>query len=369
MRTHRAQDRLTYALAALGCLISACFGTTSAATPTQTSSTDSGPPQSADARLRARQTQDGPRGAVDLAFVGDMHFQLHLAAMLDHPAGALGPITRTLKRADLAMANLESSITERGVPQPKDYHFRTKPAALDVLAAAGVDVVTMGNNHAVDYGPVGLADTLRAIRRSPIPVVGIGRDSAAAYRPSSASVRGTDIAFLAASAKRERTSAAWPAGPDSPGIAVDLGTGSPLLAAVRDAAKRADVVVVYLHWGVEQQECPGAKQRATAQTLADAGADVIVGSHAHVLLGSGWLGHTYVSYGLGNFLWYHNHEPESGVLQVRIEDGDVVAGSFSPARIQLFGRPLPLHGRQRAAAIAAWTRLRACTGLAAKPTS
>jgi poly-gamma-glutamate synthesis protein (capsule biosynthesis protein) len=296
-----------------------------------------------------------------------MHFQLHLAAMLDHPEGALGTITRALERADLAMANLESSITERGVPEPKDFHFRTSPPALDVLAAAGLDVVTMGNNHAVDYGPVGLADTIRAIRHSPIPVVGIGRDAAAAYQPYIATVRETDIAFLAASTKRERTSAAWSAGPGSAGIAVDLGPGSPLDDAVRNAAELADVVVVYLHWGVEEQRCPGGRQRATARTLANAGADIIVGSHAHVLLGSGWMGDTYVSYGLGNFLWYHNHEPQTGVLRVRIEDGAVAAGSFTPARMQLFGRPSPLHGRERAAAIDHWTRLRACTGLTAKP--
>ena len=263
--------RLPYALAALGCLISACVGATSAVAPTHPSSSAGAPSQST-AIAPPKNTDDKPRGVVTLAFVGDMHFQLHLAAMLDHPDGALGPITKTLQRADLAMANLESSITARGLPEPKDYHFRTRAPALDVLAAAGIDVVTMGNNHSVDYGPVGLADTIHAIAHSPIPVVGIGRDWAAAYRPHIASVRGTDVAFLAASTKRERTSAAWSAGPDTPGIAVDLGPESLLVDAVRDAGQRADVVVVYLHWGVEGQGCPGSQQRATARTLAAAGA-------------------------------------------------------------------------------------------------
>jgi poly-gamma-glutamate synthesis protein (capsule biosynthesis protein) len=176
------------------------------------------------------------------------------------------------------------------------------------------------------------------------------------------------VAFLAASTKHERTSAAWSAGPRTPGIAVALDPRAPaLLDAVRAAAQRADVVVVYLHWGVEDQGCPGAKQRATAEALADAGADVIVGSHAHVLQGAGWIGDTYVSYGLGNFLWYHNHDPETGVLRVRIEDGEVVAGALAPARIRLFGRPMPLHGRDRASAVADWRRLRGCTGLNAMP--
>src|SRR6185503_18947371 len=137
-----------------------------------------------------------------------------------------------------------------------------------------------------------------------------------------------------------------------------------LLAAVRNASPRVDIVVVYMHWGEELQGCPTQRQQTTAQALADAGADVVVGSHAHLLLGSGWLGDTYVDYGLGNFLWYHNHEPETGVLRLTIRDGQVVDDSWTPARMQTFGRPLPLRGEDRAAAIADWRRLQQCTALA-----
>jgi len=315
----------------------------------------------------------GPRGTVTLAFAGDVHFQLHLAALLGHPQGALGPITQTLKAADLTMVNLESSITDRGTPEAKElevagqrFYFRTSPAALDVLDAAGVDVVTMANNHGADYGPIGLADTLRAIDTSPISVVGIGRDRRAAFTPYRVSIRGTDFAFFGADgSKREGASSVWAAGPTTPGIAAaHADRPRALLAAVRAASRQADVVVVYLHWGEELQGCPTDQQRTTAQALAAAGADVVVGSHAHVLLGSGWLGDTYVDYGLGNFLWYHDHDPETGVLRLTIHDGEVVGDSWTPARIQTFGRPLPLRGADRADAIADWRRLRGCTGLA-----
>ena len=309
---------------------------------------------------------DNLGGRVTLAFAGDVHFQLHLAALLDHPRGALGPIRRTLGGADVTMLNLESSITDRGTPEPKDYHFRTSPAALDVLDKAGVDVVSMGNNHAVDYGPVGLRDTLRAVHNSPVPVVGIGRNQKAAFTPYRVSVRGTDIAILAASTRRERTSAAWAAGPEAPGIAAARAARPRLLLdAVRQASERDDVVVVYLHWGTEYQPCPSQRQRVTAQALAAAGADIIVGSHAHVLLGSGWMGDTYVNYGLGNFVWYHNHQPDTGVLQLRIRGGTVVGDSWAPAMIGAFGRPLPLSGRPRSAAVADWRELRGCAALAA----
>ena len=144
---------------------------------------------------------------------------------------------------------------------------------------------------------------------------------------------------------------------------------SALLDAVRTADRRGDVVVVYLHWGEELQGCPTSPQRSTARALADAGADIVVGSHAHVLLGSGWMGDTYVDYGLGNFLWYHDHQPESGVLQVRVRDGKVVGDALHPARLRNDGHPLPLTGRARVAAVADWRRLRACTGLAPRPAS
>ena len=318
----------------------------------------------------------GPRGTVTLAFAGDVHFQLHLAALLDHPRGALGPITRTLEAADLTMVNLESSITDRGTPEAKElevpserYYFRTSPAALDVLAAAGVDVVTMANNHGADYGPVGLRDTLAAIRTSPIPVVGIGRDREAAFTPYRVSVRGTDFAFLAGDGSmREGSSSVWAAGPTNPGIAAaHADRPRALIAAVRAASRRDDVVVVYMHWGEEFHGCPTHQQRTTAHALAAAGADVIVGSHAHVLLGSGWLGDTYVDYGLGNFLWYTDRHPDTGVLRLTVHDGQVVGDSWRPARIQTYGRPFPLRIADRAGAVADWRRLHRCTGLGSGP--
>jgi poly-gamma-glutamate synthesis protein (capsule biosynthesis protein) len=314
---------------------------------------------------------------VTLAFAGDVHFELNLAALLDRrPRGALGPIALTLADADITMVNLESAITERGTPEAKEledpgqrYHFRTSPAALDVLAAAGVDVVTVANNHGADYGPVGLQDTLRVKRTSPVPVVGIGANRRAAFTPYRVALRGSTFAFFGADGSfREGASSVWAAGVSNPGIAA-AHTDRPgaLLSAVRAASRRGDVVVVYLHWGKELQGCPTPQQHGTARALADAGADIVVGSHAHVLLGSGWMGATYVNYGLGNFLWYHDHQPESGVLRVRVEDGEVVGDSWTPAQIGADGRPMPLGGERAATAVAHWRTLRECAGLAARP--
>jgi poly-gamma-glutamate synthesis protein (capsule biosynthesis protein) len=313
---------------------------------------------------------------VTLAFAGDIHFQLQLAALLDHPRGALGPISDTLREADLTMVNLESAVAVGGAPDPKElevpsnrYWFRTSPRALDVLAAAGVDVATVANNHGADYGAGGLSETLRARRDAPVSLVGVGRNRRDAFTPYRTTIRGTEIALLAAdSSPREGMSSTWAADRTAAGIAA---AHSPhpraLLRAVRAAARTSDVVVVYLHWGTELRSCPDPLQRALARSLSEAGADVVVGSHAHVLLGTGWLGDTYVGYGLGNFVWYHDRQPETGVLQIVIRDGEVVGGRWAPARIQPDGLPLPEIGTDRRTAIAMWRNLRSCAGLSARP--
>jgi poly-gamma-glutamate synthesis protein (capsule biosynthesis protein) len=305
-----------------------------------------------------------------------MHFQIQLAGLLEHPQDSLGPVVRTLRSADVTMANLESAVTTRGTLDPKElerperrFWFRAPPSAFRFLRAAGVDVVTMANNHAVDYGPVGLADTLEAARRSPVDVIGIGRDERRALAPARVTVRGTRIAFLAADASpREGSSSTWSAGRSNPGVAdVRAGRTRALVEAVRAEARRADVVVVYLHWGSEDRSCPDPAQRRLAATMADAGADVVVGAHAHRLQGAGFRGSTYVAYGLGNFLWYHDRVRRTGVLRVHIKDGTVVGDDLVPAEVSPFGLPAPLLGRDRDSAVRAWDRLRDCARLAGGP--
>ena len=118
-----------------------------------------------------------PDRSVTLAFAGDVHFEGILRGKLAaDPAAVLAPIAPILRRADIAMVNLETAITQRGTPQAKIYTFRAPPTALDALAAAGVDVANEANNHGIDFGPVGLIDTLAARAQSKrVAVIGIGQ--------------------------------------------------------------------------------------------------------------------------------------------------------------------------------------------------
>ena len=178
----------------------------------------------------------------------------------------------------------------------------------------------MANNHGADYGAVGLRDTLAAKRTSPIPIVGIGADQTEAFAPATLEAKGLRVAVFGASQVYEMTLANWSADEDSPGIASAAPTGR-LRRAVEKAAQSHDLVVVFMHWGLDYQTCPDGLSASTAQTLADAGADVVVGGHSHRVNGAGWLGSSYVAYGLGNFVWWRSREPDSrtGVLTLSVD--------------------------------------------------
>ena len=154
--------------------------------------------------------------------------------------------------------------------------------------AAGVDVASMANNHAADYGEAGVRDSLPRSRASPVPVIGFGATAAAAYAPLHRTVNGVDVAIFAASQVRDHTLNAWTATADTPGIASAFDPA--LVKGVRAAAAAGATVVVFLHWGTEYEQCPDGDQVQLADELAAAGATAVIGTHAHVLQGAGWRG-------------------------------------------------------------------------------
>ena len=313
-----------------------------------------------------------------LAFAGDVHFEGDYRDVPSSPSSTLGPMSDILRDADLAMVNLESAVTLRDAPTSKEievpsnrYWFRAGPAALDVLARSGVDVVSVANNHGADFGLAGLLDTIRAAETSDVALVGVGRNHREAFAPHRVKVKGTDVAIHAADASfRESADAIWAAAPGSgPGLASARGPGvATLAAAVQESARTDDLVIVYLHWGEEGNACPSPTQQSLARRLEAAGADIVVGSHAHTPLGAGLHGSTYVSYGLGNFYWYHGRPPHTGVLRLSVRGGEVVADEWLPGRFRPEGgAPTPLTGDAGTAAVRDWKDLRGCTDLGPGP--
>jgi Bacterial capsule synthesis protein PGA_cap len=332
----------------------------------------------------APSAQRGPRGSgqtVTFAFAGETQFpdvidteagavSTGLPLLSDQlkadPTHVLAPVTSVLSTADVAMVNLETAITERGEPVPyKQFHFRSPATSFTALKAAGVDVVNMANNHALDYGPVGQQDTFDAIASSQFSVVGIGHDAAEAYRPYRTIVKDQRIAIFGALDHRvePQLMPRWLATDSQPGVAMST-DGTHLVDAVRAERPEVDTLVVFMHWGTETTHCGSSEQQDLAATLIAAGADIVVGSHAHRVFGAGRIGTSFVAYGLGNFTYWREdaESGRSGVLLVQATGRQVDSYSWVPARIT-HGIPIPQTGAAAAADVAEWQQRRACSGL------
>jgi poly-gamma-glutamate capsule biosynthesis protein CapA/YwtB (metallophosphatase superfamily) len=241
--------------------------------------------------------------AVTLAAVGDVTSGEQVGASVGtlgaaYPWASVGPV---LRKADLATANLEGAVSTRGVPVPnKEYHFRG-PASL--LRAAhtvgGLDVVTVANNHAGDYGSQALLDTVRDGRAAGLLVVGGGVNEGAAVSPAIATVGGLRIAFVGFS---DVNPAGFNAGLRTPGTA--KADPAVVAAAIRGARHRADIVVAWFHWGTELHPEPSARQHELAAVALGAGAQVVLGAHPHVFGGVETAPRrSVVAWTLGNFVF------------------------------------------------------------------
>jgi poly-gamma-glutamate synthesis protein (capsule biosynthesis protein) len=329
-----------------------------------TMSTAAPEPRATTTTTRSRRGSGQP---VTFAFGGDVHFEGGLRTQLaNNPSGMFAVIAPELSQADVAIVNLETAITEGGSPVPKSYNFRAPASAFEALRVAGVDVVSMANNHGLDYGPTGLADTLAAKAGTPLRVVGVGANAAEAYAPARLDVKGQRVAIIGASDVIDDTLiTAWTATDTQAGIASAKGADQQrLVEAVRAARPGVDTLVVFLHWGAEGEECPTPRQRELARALVDAGADIVVGSHTHRVMSAGRLGPALVDYGLGNFAFYNESGGSgvTGVLTATATGRDIDAYTWKPARIQ-GGVPRLLTGDAAASDLAAFDGRRACTDL------
>ena len=334
-------------------------GTTPASPPHESATTSVSPPA-------------GRSRPITIAFAGDVHFTSYLAARLNDPKTAMGPMARLLGQADLSIVNLETAITTRGEPQPKEFTFRAPPTAMLALKDAGVDVATMANNHGLDYGPVSVPDALAASRATGMPVIGIGEDATQAFKPWIVTSHGQRVAFLAATAVMDAPLiSSWSATDSQAGVATALdGDNAAIVAAVKAVRDQVDTVVVDLHYGSDLLTCPTEIQRNLADDLVAAGADIVVGQHAHVVLGGGYHGSAYVDFGLGNFQFYASNSgptSETGVLTLTVDGRRVTHPRWVPGHI-VNGLPTALSGDAARSASTHWNSLRDCGGLTVHPT-
>jgi poly-gamma-glutamate synthesis protein (capsule biosynthesis protein) len=276
-----------------------------------------------------------------VGIAGDVHGERQVGDLLRAGGNPLSEVAALLSGFDAAAVNLETPVGTPGAPQQKEFVFLAPPELLPALRAAGVDVVTLANNHALDHGAGTMLDTIARARAAGLVVVGAGRNAAEAYAPAYLDVRGRRLAFVGLS---RVVPPGWAATASRAGVASAYDERA-ALGAVRAARANADAVVVLIHWGIELDACPGADLVRLADALHAAGAQVVAGHHPHVLQPVDARPSRVTAYSLGNFVWYHDRPPSdaTGVLEVGV-DGDAVESTFHAARIGGDGRPRPDAG-------------------------
>lgn len=301
---------------------------------------------------------------ITVAAVGDLMFARDVTdLMLEH--GAEYPFERVLplfQGADLLLGNLEGTFTDRGQLADKTYTFRAPPELAEGLALAGFDAVSLANNHSFDFGPDGLADTLDALDVVGVAHFGAGLSEADARAPALLKVGDATVALLGLN----NAPGAHAAAGEEPGVAQASQTNG---RAIEHAAAIADYVIVTVHAGTEYVATPTDGQREFAHRAIDAGADVVIGHHPHVLQPWERYKGGLILYSLGNFVFDLDADDlatlgsgpfETAVAVLTLSPDVPPDVEFRPAYIDVAeNRPRPATPDEAGAILAALTELHA----------
>ncbi|MHB8757938.1 MAG: CapA family protein [Bacillota bacterium] len=290
--------------------------------------------------LSAGSSNAGP--TVNVALAGDILLDRGVARQIEAHGLSypLEGVASLLRAADLAFANLEGPITDQGGPLPKEFVFRAPPKAALALKRAGLDLVSLANNHTFDYGPEGLADTVARLEGQGVATVGAGPDRATARRSRVIELRGLKLAFLAFNGFPNEVLA--PVLTEPSVAALETETMTDEVAAAR---RQADMVIVSLHWGEEFSQVPTEGQRRLAREIIDAGATLVIGHHPHVLQPIEEYHGGLIAYSLGNLVFDQNRPEtaQSALLMVRLDHTGLRGWDVIPLTISEC-RPRPATG-------------------------
>ncbi|HEX6588613.1 MAG TPA: CapA family protein [Longimicrobiales bacterium] len=296
----------------------------------------------------------GADGVVTLAFTGDVLLAGSVGDAISRN-GVHWPWERVREgfgAADYVVVNLETSVARSttGIAENKQFVFRADPRTVEGLDAAGVDLVTLANNHTLDYGRDALLETLEHLDAHGVARVGAGRNAAEAYRPVIVEFGDLRIGFIGVS--RVYPFSHWAATASAPGVASGYDYAmDQVLAAVDEALPAVDALFVLVHWGAELADEPRAIDRSFAQALLDRGVRAVIGHHPHVLQGFRVVEETgqLVAWSLGNFIFrsFRDATRMSAVLYVDVaRDGRIVGARVAPMFIDDI-RPRPAAERAR----------------------
>ncbi|MCR5468969.1 MAG: CapA family protein [Lachnospiraceae bacterium] len=257
--------------------------------------------------------------------LGDRTLPLYQASGID---GILSnDLQNLMNSADICMVNEEFPFSTRGVKaEDKQFTFRTDPVYVTALTDMGIDIVTLANNHVLDYGTDALLDTFDTLDNAGIIYSGAGANATRAAELETINANGIDFGFLSAS--RVWPLASWEATDTNPGC---FGTYDPakLIAAIKEARDKCDYLTVFVHWGIERQSHPEDYQVNMAKMYIEAGADLVIGSHPHCLQGIQFFDGKPVFYSLGNFIFGQTTEKTAAIKVTVSENSSSTANDSS----------------------------------------
>lgn len=239
-------------------------------------------------------------------------------------------IQEEFQNAHFVMANEEFPFSLKGSKaEDKQFTFRIDPKYVQVFTDMMIDAVTLGNNHVLDYGIQALQDTFTTLQGAKIQYVGAGNNLKESRETRYFNIDEKTIAVLGAS--RVIPFSHWNAGENKPGLFTTYDPTA-LIAEIKAAKTQSDYVIVYVHWGLERKNHPEEYQRNMGKQYIDAGADLVVGSHSHVLQGVEYYKDKPIIYSLGNFMFY-NSIPQTALLKVTLQEENVKV-EFLPAKAE-----------------------------------
>jgi poly-gamma-glutamate synthesis protein (capsule biosynthesis protein) len=269
---------------------------------------------------------------VTLTFAGDILFDANYAVMSTllqnggNLENAIAPdLLQEMRDADILMINNEFPYSDRGTPlADKQFTFRAKPSTVSYLDDMGVDLVALANNHAYDYGEDAFLDTLDTLENAGIPYVGAGRNLDEASRPVYYIINNMKIAFISATQIEKNDNPDTKGATDTSAGVFRCWNGEKLLETIENAKENSDYVIVYLHWGTENETDIDWAQAKQASEVAEAGADLIIGDHPHCLQPIDVVNGVPVIYSLGNF-WFNSKTVDTCLVTVTL-NGDGIQG-------------------------------------------
>ena len=279
--------------------------------------------------MKSRDMGDNGKDTFTLGFTGDVNFT-ETGYVMTHaynmPGCVMDCIDETfqseMRSADIMLINNEFPYTDRGTRQvDKKYTFRAKPENVKYLNELGVDIVSLANNHTYDYGYESFVDTISTLRNAGITYVGAGMTASEANAPVTMLMNGYKIAYIACSGVEDpiKTPVATET---SCGIMGSYDNGEAVRIAVEEARAESDYVIVYPHWGFENTTQLTSAQNSNSRKWIDAGADAVIGNHAHILQGMDYYKGVPIAYGLGNF-WFNTRDVYTLLYKLNISPSGI----------------------------------------------